>query len=594
MPPAGQDAAFAERLSRKIVTTGGIIQAVERSISEGLCRRGSRATACGGFALAVDHGTRYPILQGPMTRVSDVPGFAQAVAQNGALPFLALALLREQDVRKLLSDAPQLLGARPWGVGILGFVPPDAASRTARRSARRQAAVRLDCRRPPRPGRRARARGHRNLLARTLAGFARPVLAGRSAAVRPRGSRMRRSCRATIQLRPLGTGRRDRRPRPSTGALAAEQVRASIFAGGIHDARSAALVAALAGPLAVRGVKVGILIGTAYLFTREAVSSGAIVPRFQDEVLRCEETVLLESGPGHQVRVSPTPFVARFREERTRLQSSGLSAEEIRDALEGLNVGRLRVATKGLDRSREQGSKLGGSKRRISALPTVSTCWARSPRSAARPPRWRNCITSYQAKAPISWTRLWHASSAGSGAERGVEAFGHRHHRHGGGSSGRRDGITVLVQHAPGLRRHHRNPQRPLELAAVLRPRSQGAGQDHLQMGRVSSRRAVRPDSLRDAAVEPSLDRAGSVDRARSGPDRAGRCRLRRSSVPPRNDRRRARHGRRGRPACDGLCLPLVPADARHGPARSRPPGPGSLARGCFPNGPRTRFPAFC
>ncbi len=139
--------------------------------------------------------------------------------------------------------------------------------------------------------------------------------------------------------------------------LPAEQVRL-IFAGGIHDARSAALVAALAGPLAVRGVKVGILIGTAYLFTSEAVSSGAIVAPFQNEVLRCEETVLLESGPGHQVRVSPTPFVDRFLEERIRLQSSGLSTEEIRDALEGLNVGRLRVATKGLDRSQEQGSKL--------------------------------------------------------------------------------------------------------------------------------------------------------------------------------------------------------------------------------------------
>ncbi len=59
-----------------------------------------------------------------------------------------------------------------------------------------------------------------------------------------------------------------------------------VFAGGIHDARSAALVAALAGPLAVRGVKVGVLIGTAYLFTQESVATGAIVPRFQRRGLR--------------------------------------------------------------------------------------------------------------------------------------------------------------------------------------------------------------------------------------------------------------------------------------------------------------------
>ena len=34
-----------------IVTTGGIIQAIERSISEGLCQRSRRATARRGFGL---------------------------------------------------------------------------------------------------------------------------------------------------------------------------------------------------------------------------------------------------------------------------------------------------------------------------------------------------------------------------------------------------------------------------------------------------------------------------------------------------------------------------------------------------------------
>ena len=33
----------------------------------------------------------------------------------------------------------------------------------------------------------------------------------------------------------------------------------------------------------------------------------------------CRQTVLLETGPGHQVRVSPTPFVDRFAAERKRL-----------------------------------------------------------------------------------------------------------------------------------------------------------------------------------------------------------------------------------------------------------------------------------
>jgi NAD(P)H-dependent flavin oxidoreductase YrpB (nitropropane dioxygenase family) len=40
-----------------------------------------------------------------------------------------------------------------------------------------------------------------------------------------------------------------------------------LFAGGIHDARPARMVATLAAPLAARGAKIGVLMGTAHLFT---------------------------------------------------------------------------------------------------------------------------------------------------------------------------------------------------------------------------------------------------------------------------------------------------------------------------------------
>ncbi|MCQ8264232.1 hypothetical protein, partial [Streptococcus suis] len=131
-----------------------------------------------------------------------------------------------------------------------------------------------------------------------------------------------------------------------------------VFAGGIHDARSAATVAVLAGDLAARGVNIGVLMGTAYLFTREAVATGSIVPRFQEEALRCRETVLLETGPGHLLRVSPTPFADRFDAERKRLVSEGKPHEEIRETLERLNAGRLRVAAKGVDRGDGEGTPL--------------------------------------------------------------------------------------------------------------------------------------------------------------------------------------------------------------------------------------------
>ena len=67
-----------------------------------------------------------------------------------------------------------------------------------------------------------------------------------------------------------------------------------------------------------------------------------------------------------------------------------------------------------------------------------------------------------------------------------------------------------------------------------------------------------------------------------------------RAAVPARADGRRPGHGRRRGAARDGLRLPLVPADARHG----HRPAAGSAAmeacQGSCPSGPRTRSPASC
>ncbi|MGH8446627.1 MAG: beta-ketoacyl synthase N-terminal-like domain-containing protein, partial [Solimonas sp.] len=123
-----------------------------------------------------------------------------------------------------------------------------------------------------------------------------------------------------------------------------------LFAGGVHDARSGAMVAAMTAPLAARGIKVGALMGTAYLFTEEIVSSGAVVRGFQEQALVCERTKNLETGPGHSTRCADTQFAHDFFEERRRLIREGKTAEEIRDILEELNLGRLRIASKGVNR----------------------------------------------------------------------------------------------------------------------------------------------------------------------------------------------------------------------------------------------------
>ncbi|HXV77905.1 MAG TPA: SDR family NAD(P)-dependent oxidoreductase, partial [Candidatus Polarisedimenticolaceae bacterium] len=123
-----------------------------------------------------------------------------------------------------------------------------------------------------------------------------------------------------------------------------------LFAGGVHDALSAAMVSTLAVPLAERGIKVGVLMGTSYLFTTEAVASGAITRSYQLEAIACRRTALLESGVGHATRCAATPFAGEFAACKRELQAAGLASDEIRLRLELLNVGRLRVASKGVTR----------------------------------------------------------------------------------------------------------------------------------------------------------------------------------------------------------------------------------------------------
>src|ERR671920_377803 len=111
-----------------------------------------------------------------------------------------------------------------------------------------------------------------------------------------------------------------------------------LFAGGIHDALSAAMISVLAAPLVARGMKVGILMGTAYLFTEEIVRAGAIVEEFQKQAVDCRETALLQSGVGIYTRCAKTPFCDEFEKVRRELVLASKSEEETLMALELMNI----------------------------------------------------------------------------------------------------------------------------------------------------------------------------------------------------------------------------------------------------------------
>jgi len=345
----GQDAAFAATLAARFVTVGGILAGYREAVLDHCASARGGDAFRAGTSLARSHGTRYPIVQGPMTRVSDRAAFAAAVAEAGALPFLALSLMRAPDVRALLDESRRQLGDRPWGVGILGFVPPELR------------AEQLEATRAFRPsfaliagGRPAQAKELEHdgittylhvpspgLLRMFLQdGARRFVFEGRECGghVGPRSSFVLWDTMIDVLLQHMPAG-------------ASGHDYHILFAGGIHDGISAAMVAAMAAPLASRGGWIGVLVGTAYLFTDEGVTTGALTAGYQQAALACERTALLETGPGHATRCAPSPFVDFFEQEKRRLLTSGTSRDDTRNHLEMPNIGRLRIASKGVDRN---------------------------------------------------------------------------------------------------------------------------------------------------------------------------------------------------------------------------------------------------
>jgi 3-oxoacyl-(acyl-carrier-protein) synthase/NAD(P)H-dependent flavin oxidoreductase YrpB (nitropropane dioxygenase family) len=268
---------------------------------------------------------------------------------------LALALLKGTALTELLAETAQRLQGRRWGIGLLGFAPQALLDEQLAESARHKPDFALIAGGRPDQAVHLERSGiptflhvpSANLLPMFLAeGARRFIFEGRECGghIGPLSSFVLWSTMIDRMLADLPASK-----------VPAQDVQL-IFAGGIHDALSSAMVQVMAAPLAARGVRIGILMGSAYLFSDEIVDSGAVVSGFQREVLACERTVNLESGPGHASRCGYTPFARDFFARRKALREQQVPAEEARQVLDDLILGRLRIASKGRDRGGADGA----------------------------------------------------------------------------------------------------------------------------------------------------------------------------------------------------------------------------------------------
>jgi NAD(P)H-dependent flavin oxidoreductase YrpB (nitropropane dioxygenase family) len=350
----GSDDFLASMFAQRWPTTTAAVRGIRATILHELARDPAELPLGSETPLAKALGVPLPVAQGPMTRVSDEPAFAAAVAAAGGLPFVALAVNDAQRCRTMLTETAAAALDRPWGVGLLGFAPEQlrAEQLAVVKEVRPSCAIVAGGR--PSQVKELEAHGITTflhvpspvLLRQFLeAGVRRFVFEGSECGghIGPRASFPLWEAQLAVLDDYL-----DRRPDTDEAPIDV------LFAGGIHDARSAVMATVAAATLARRGTRIGVLMGTAYLFTREAVDCQAIQPLFQRQALAAEHTVLLRTAPGHATRCLASPFADEFERQRAELESSGASAQQVWGRLEELNVGRLRIASKGLERTGDE------------------------------------------------------------------------------------------------------------------------------------------------------------------------------------------------------------------------------------------------
>ncbi|MES9990551.1 MAG: SDR family NAD(P)-dependent oxidoreductase [Candidatus Thiodiazotropha sp.] len=352
--PLGQDVCFAGSWSEKYVHLADLFMAFDEAVHEAAAIALQHNPLSESAPMAQALGVRFPLVQGPMSRVSDNAEFARAIADGGALPMLAFALLKGKALDNLLNETSNRLSGQPWGIGLLGFAPQALLDEQIELAKKYSPGFAIIAGGRPDQAVKLEKEGIQSFLHVPSSnliplfikeGARRFIFEGGECGghIGPLSSFVLWSAMVDQLLHEIETGK-----------APGEDIQI-LFAGGIHDAVSSAVVQVLAAHLLEKGVKIGILMGSSYLFTKEIVATGAIVPTFQQEVVQCEHTVSLESGPGHASRCAYTPFARYFFNEARRMREKKVPVDECRKVLDDLIMGRLRIASKGCARHGDKG-----------------------------------------------------------------------------------------------------------------------------------------------------------------------------------------------------------------------------------------------
>ena len=337
----GQDAIFARYFVRQSHHLRDIIRAFFKNIDHALAMVDVHDPMVPGSPLAKEHGTGYPIIQGPMANVSDTPEFSQKILENGGLPFLALSSLPVDLAEKMLIGGKEKLSI--FGAGLIGIETfNQTIDQHLNLVKKYKVPFALFAGGTPSQVRELEAAGTKTYL--------------HTPSVMMLENAIAHGCRRFIfeggeagghvgDLTSLVLWEAALEHVMDLPGDQLEQMRL-VFAGGIGTRHASCFITGVASMLAGLGAKVGIQVGSSYLFTREIVDTGAIKKLYQDVVCKAGETILLGSTVGLVSRTVATPFSKKMTaNEHERLRDQMPLAER-KKAFEKENIGSLLIGAK--------------------------------------------------------------------------------------------------------------------------------------------------------------------------------------------------------------------------------------------------------
>lgn len=337
----GQDGVFAKDFVKNAKSLSEIIDNLFKTIGEHINYVDEYDPINPGSPFAKNQGTKFPLIQGPMANISDNPDFANKVLEQGALPFFAVGSLPEEAADNMLQDGVRKVDV--FGAGLVGI---EAFNPMVKKH--------LEIVKKYNIPYALFAGGIPSQVAELEKAGTKTYL--HTPSVSMMKNALKNGCTRFIFEGSEAGGH--------VGSLSSmvlwEDAIATlinskydlenlylVFAGGISTCYASFFISGLTSFLAARGAKIGIQVGTAYLFSNEIVDTKSIKSQYQEIIIKENETMVIGKSLGLWSRTAPTRFARMMIEHETRMLKEKESLEKRKQRFEKRNIGSLLIGAKG-------------------------------------------------------------------------------------------------------------------------------------------------------------------------------------------------------------------------------------------------------